>query len=130
MSNESELLKKIQVKLSPKTILFRNNVGTGWIGTVKRSKTGSGIYIENPRPLDAGLCVGSSDLIGWKSVEITEDMIGKKIAVFVAIEGKTGNLKPTKQQLNFIAQLKKAGGIGGVVRSIDDAFLVVDGSDI
>ena len=88
MTNESELLKKIQVKLSPQTILFRNNVGTGWTGTVKRSKTGSGIYIENPRPLNAGLCVGSSDLIGWKLIEVTPDKVGKKIAVFVAIEGK------------------------------------------
>jgi hypothetical protein len=126
MTNESELLKKIQVKLSPQTILFRNNVGTGWIGTVKRSKTGSGIYIENSRPLNAGLCVGSSDLIGWKSIEITPDMVGKKIAVFVAIEGKTGKLNPTPEQLNFIEQLKKAGGIAGVARSVDDAFLVVN----
>lgn len=126
MSNETILLKKIQLKLSPKTILFRNNTGVGWVGKTKKATNGNGIYIEDPRPLHAGLCVGSSDLIGWQTVIITPEMVGRKVAVFVAIEGKTGRQKPTKEQLNFINQVNKSGGIAGCVWSEDQADVIVN----
>lgn len=124
--SETTLLKKIQIKLSPETILFRNNTGTGWVGKVRRIKGSNSIIIDDPRPLNAGLCVGSSDLIGWKSIEITPEMVGQKIAVFVAVEGKTGRQKPSKEQLNFINKINEAGGIGGIVWSEDEAAFVVN----
>jgi hypothetical protein len=36
--------------------------------------------------LKYGLCLGSSDLIGWTIREITPDMVEKKVAVFTAIQ--------------------------------------------
>ena len=64
-----------------------------------------------------GLCKGSSDLIGWTPVTITEDMVGKKIAVFTAIEvklNKNGKYKATDLQKAFISAVKSAGGFAGV----------------
>lgn len=66
------------------------------------------------------LCPGASDLIGWKSIVITPDMVGKRFARFVAAEGKTATGRATSEQLNFIEQVQKAGGIAGVVRNSDD----------
>lgn len=86
--------------------LFRNNVGT--------FQTLDGRYIKT------GLCVGSSDLIGWRVVTITADMVGSTIAQFVAFEAKTGRGKTTKEQQAFINTLIQAGGLAAVVRTEDD----------
>ena len=64
-----------------------------------------------------GLCKGSSDLIGWTPVTVTPDMVGKKIAVFTAIEvklNKNGKYKATDLQKAFISAVKSAGGFAGV----------------
>ena len=64
-----------------------------------------------------GLCNGSSDLIGWTPVTLTPDMVGKKIAVFTAIEvklNKNGKYKATDLQKAFISAVKSAGGFAGV----------------
>ena len=64
-----------------------------------------------------GLCNGSSDLIGWTPVTITEDMVGKKIAVFTAIEvklNKNGKYKATDDQKRFISAVLNNGGFAGV----------------
>ena len=64
-----------------------------------------------------GLCNGSSDLIGWTPVTVTPDMVGKKIAVFTAIEvklNKNGKYKATDLQKAFISAVKSAGGFAGV----------------
>ena len=49
-----------------------------------------------------GLCVGSSDLIGW-------DMIGGR---FVAIEIKVPGKEPDEAQVAFLAAVNRSGGIG------------------
>lgn len=99
--------------------LFRNNVGKGWVGKLIKS-TREAITLAAYRPLNSGLCVGSSDLIGWTSIEVTTDMVGKKVAVFTAFELKTKRLQATSEQKNFIEQVKKSGGIAGIVRKIED----------
>lgn len=122
---EGNITKKILMAI-PKfvnTRLFRNNTGTGWVG--KSRKKGTITYIEDARPLTAGLCKGSSDLIGWTTRVITEDMVGKNIAIFTAIEVKTKYGKPTAEQLNFIKQVKLSGGIAGVARDENDAIQLI-----
>lgn len=100
--------------------LFRNNTGMGWVGKVKR-RIGALLTLENPRPLHAGLCKGSSDLIGWTQVRVTDDMLGKTFAVFTAIEVKTEESNPpTKEQTAFLKAVKNSGGISAVVKSVDD----------
>lgn len=122
---ESNIQKVIMMAVAPFCRVFRNNVGTGWIGKVSATKDG-GKYIENPRPLHAGLCTGSSDLIGWTERTITPDMVGKKIAIFTAIEVKKTNRSViSKHQLNFIDQVRKSGGIAGIATSGDQAINLV-----
>ena len=54
-------------------------------------------------------------LIGWRTVRVTPDMIGRDIAQFVAIEewspGKPG-LSPEKA--NFARQVESAGGFAAI----------------
>ena len=68
-----------------------------------------------------GLSPGSSDEIGWKEKIVTPDMIGKKIAVFQAIEIKTLTDKISYEQIIFYLNLKIAGGISQVYT--EDKFL-------
>lgn len=123
---EQDLRKKVQLLLSGISITFRNNVAFAWQGNAKSVPNSSTKIIHNARPIHAGLCVGSSDLIGWTTVEITPEMVGKKVAVFTALELKTGKQNASPEQLNFIKQLKKAGGIAGVVRSAEEAKTTIE----
>jgi len=123
MGKESFLIKEIQLTLSRAMRLFRNNTGVAWAGkVVKRSR--KTLTIENPRPLHAGLVQGSSDLIGWTTVDVTPEMVGRQIAVFTAAEVKTGASKPTEKQIKFLQAVRASGGIAGVVRSVEDVNLI------
>jgi hypothetical protein len=79
------------------------------------------------RKVRAGLEVpGSSDLIGWKTIRITPDMVGKDIAVFLGLEGKTEIGKASAEQNIFIENVLKAGGIAGIARNEDDAINLIN----
>jgi len=101
--------------------LFRNNVALAWAGKISHSVTPGALTIFTPRPIHSGLCTGSSDLIGWTQVEITQSMVGKKLAVFTAYEIKTKNVATTEDQRNFIDAVNDSGGIGRFIRSIEEA---------
>lgn len=105
--------------------VFRNNTAMAWVGESIRQKDGS-ILLRNPRPLHAGLTKGSSDLIGWRPLKITPDMVGQTFAQFLAVEVKTASGRATKEQLNFIDQVRKAGGIAGIARSPSEAVLLLE----
>lgn len=108
--------------------LFRNNVGLGWIGHpvihIKENKSVNlkkgDVVVRNARALHAGLCEGSSDAIGLTPILITQEMVGKKIAVFTAVESKTGKGKLSKIQQDFINMVIALGGIAGAVYSRQD----------
>lgn len=90
--------------------LWRNNTGA------LKDATG--------RLVRYGLCPGSSDLIGLRSVTITPDMVGQTLGVFVAIEVKDqGRL--TDQQRAFLTLVTQAGGLAGVARSPEDARTIL-----
>lgn len=122
--NETNLLKRIQLKLPPNARLFRNNTGMGWAGQIFR-KTAESITLINYRPLHAGLCAGSSDLIGWTVIEITPEMVGKRIAVFTAVECKSPSGRISVEQKNFINAVQSSSGIAGVARSVEDAYKIM-----
>ncbi len=104
--------------------LFRQNTGLGWVGEIVR-KTGQALVLKNPRPLHAGLCVGSSDVIGWTPRVITPEMVGKTVAVFTAIEVKTKGITVTEPQKKFVQAVQEAGGIAGIARSVDEAVALL-----
>lgn len=108
--------------------LFRNNTGQGWVGRARRLKPGSvyraeggEVLIQNARPLHAGLMEGSADGIGWRTITITPDMVGQRVAVFLSVEAKyrSGRLEPA--QRTWDRNVREAGGISVVARSPEQA---------
>lgn len=99
--------------------LFRNNVGEAWLGPTSRTKEG-GVYIAKPKRVVYGLCVGSSDHVGWTPVIITPEMVGTTVALFTAVEEKTLNDTLKSDQRNFLDQVHRAGGLAFVARETKD----------
>lgn len=104
--------------------LFRQNTGLGWVGQVVH-KTAAMLTLRNPRPLHAGLCKGSSDIVGLHPIVITPEMVGKTIAVFAAFEVKTGRVTTTDEQRAFVGMVRERGGIAAVVRSAEEALTIL-----
>ena len=115
--SEQRIQQEIRLAISHgDTKVFRNNTGT--------------LKDANGRPVQFGLCKGSADLIGWRTVTVTPEMVGTQVAVFLSIEVKTptGRLRPEQQQ--WLDAVQAAGGIAGVARSVQDArALVCDKTD-
>lgn len=60
---------------------------------------------------------GASDLIGWRELTITQSMVGKTVAQFLAIESKADTGRATSQQIDFVLKVQAAGGVAQVVKS-------------
>ncbi|MEY3928952.1 MAG: hypothetical protein RLZZ516_662 [Cyanobacteriota bacterium] len=73
-----------------------------------------------------GLCKGSSDLIGLRSVVVTPEMVGQRIAQFVALEIKAPQGVVSPQQQAFLRLVQQLGGVAAVCRSIQQAEAVLD----
>ena len=103
----------------------------GRIGFVRLFRNQVGAFQNlNGQWVTFGLCEGSSDLIGWRSVLVTPAMVGRRLAVFVAIEVKKPGRETTKKerlivQRRFINVLRSHGGLGGFARSVDEARKVL-----
>ena len=96
---ESDLMRDIQIAASIKGWrLLRNNTGC--------------VKASNGKRIRFGLHVGSSDLIGWRTVN--------RVAQFVAVEVKTAKGITTKAQQQFLQAVIRAGGIGIIARSVED----------
>ncbi len=116
---ENIIQKKIQLEFSKLGHrLFRNNVAVAWVGESAHFTAPQKVFvypgdviIRRARPLHAGLCEGSSDGIGW-----TSD--GR----FLACEIKTETGKPTDLQMNFITAVNRAGGVGFIAHSVEEAL--------
>ena len=124
-TNLQNSIRKELTKKMPSVRLFRNNVGVGYRGTVVKENPPV-ITLRNYYMIRFGLAVGSSDLIGWKSIVVTPEMVGKKVAIFCSLEVKTDDGVVDDEQINWIDQVRKAGGIAGVVRSVDDAVRLLE----
>ena len=111
---ETELQQRIRLALgtSPNLRIFRNQVGS-----LPDPRTG--------RLVTFGLARGSADLIGWRTITITPDMVGQQLAVFTSIEVKTptGRVRPDQQA--WLTTVQNAGGIAGIARSVSDATQII-----
>ncbi len=125
MTAEIKIKNQIRKALSPKATLFTNPVGVAWAGKFV-GKKGNITFLSQARQISFGLIQASSDLIGWQSIFITPDMVGEKIARFIAIETKSETGKPTADQLHFLTMVKIAGGAAGVARSVEDAVKILE----
>jgi hypothetical protein len=61
---------------------------------------------------------GGSDCIGWMPHIVTEDDVGRTIAIFAAVEMKTGKQTPTTEQERFLRIVQRAGGIAAWGRDL------------
>ena len=111
MTSERDIQAEIWEAMGKFSVLFRNNVGA------RLDKKG--------RLIRFGLVKGSSDLIGWTPVKVTQNMVGKTVAVFTAIEVKTKRGKATDSQLYYIGRVQADGGYAGVARNVEDALKVI-----
>lgn len=122
---ETDVQKLVRLALSSvRSVMFRNNVAKAWVGQIVKQDAQT-ITLAYYRPLSAGLHKGSPDLIGWTSVQITPDMVGKTLAVFTAVECKSQSGRISKEQLNFIEVVQKAGGRAGIARDGNEAINLV-----
>lgn len=123
--NEHAIQNAIRNALAGRCLLFRANVGQAWVGDAQRLPGGD-VLLRKARPFNTGLPPGFSDLFGLVPVTITADMVGRRMAVFTALEVKTAKGRPTDQQKAFIQAVNDNGGRAGVVRSPEDAVRIVE----
>ncbi len=112
---ETDLQQRIRLAIGTRadTRLFRNQVGS-----LPDPRTG--------RLVTFGLARGSADLIGWRTVVITPEMVGQRIAVFTSIEVKTPTGRMRPEQETWLGVVRGAGGIAGVARSVTNALHMVE----
>ena len=117
---ESNIQNEIRLAASDNgCVLFRCNSGKAWQGNqTQRLKDGS-LLIKDPRPF-LGMPVGYPDLAGWQTVEITQEMVGQKMARVIFAEVKTAKGKAREGQVRFKDKADKDHAICGLVRSVDD----------
>ena len=117
-SDEAKVQNDIQLAmLGTPAKLLRNNVGG--------LKDSTGRFVAYGLGSHGGKVLrGPSDLIGWRTITITPDMVGRQVAVFAAVEVKD-RAKATPEQEQFIAQVQAAGGLAGVARSVEEARAIL-----
>ena len=100
--SEKQATINLKISLNHSETIFRNNNGA--------LKDSSGRLVKY------GLGSGTSDFIGWTLKTITQDMVGKSVAIFTAIEVKASDGKLTTDQKKFIDLVKKNNGIAKVYK--------------
>ena len=101
---EADLMRQIMVALSQDGhFVYRCNVGK--------------FKMADGRWFDTGLPTGFSDIAGHRLADCR--------AFYLEVKTATG--RPTKEQLAFIAAMKKRGALAGIVRSVEDARRVLAG---
>jgi hypothetical protein len=112
--SEQAIQQRIRLACSRGRVrLWRNNTGR--------------LRDERGQLVTFGLCPGSADLIGYRSVTVTPDMVGSTLAVFAAVEVKAPTGRPTPEQTAFLEHVTAAGGLAGIARSVEDAERILGG---
>lgn len=115
MSTEQHIQQSIRLACGKGPVrLWRNNVGR--------------LLDQRGQMVTFGLCPGSSDLIGLRSMVITPEMVGQRVAVFCAIEVKSERGRVRAEQEAFLNHIKGMGGRAGIARCISDAEGILNGS--
>lgn len=123
---EDAIKKNVRLTLSQRfgTCIFNNPVGRFFAGKFVEKK-GNLLTIAGGRFVQCGLFPGMPDLIGWRRIVITPDMVGKFVAVFVGVETKTSTNKNQANQALVQERLKKDGALCGVARCAEDLEVIM-----
>lgn len=139
MSSENTVQRRIWLALGAiGTTLFRLNSGRAWMSNlgpkgVQRMSDGS-VMIKAARSIALGMAypngdsvTGQLDLAGWTTIEITPEMVGRKVAVATFIDAKRSKGgRTSEEQANMVAQVDRAGGIAGIANSPEVAVEIVE----
>lgn len=136
-AEETKIAHDIILKAAKQgVVLFKNVRGVFYtkdgvikiIACVKKGDLrGALLQVKMLRQVSAGLqAAGASDLIGFVPVLVTPDMVGKKIAVYCALEVKTDTGTASPEQKKFIDFVVAHGGKAGIARSYEQALEVIE----
>lgn len=96
-------------------------------GPVRLWRNNTGALVDQQgRFVRFGLCKGSSDLIGLRALEITPELVGQRIAQFIALEVKTAQGVLSPEQRAFLRLVQQLGGVAAVCRSVEEAEQLLD----
>ena len=119
-ASESNVQTRVRLECSRRGwYVFRNNLGAGYLQDGSFVRWG---LANDAREMNTK--VKSSDLVGWREVVITPDMVGQKIAQFVSLECKREGWRYTGTEVE-VAQRK---WLDTVARSGGFATFVTDPS--
>lgn len=108
MSDEVDL--RLKIGADPDTRIFRFQCGR--------------FQLKDDRYITVGV-PGMPDFLGWHSVVITPEWIGRRVAVFAAIETKKVNSRTTRKRLlsqgGFLTTVRQFGGYAGFAYSVAQA---------
>ena len=113
--SETAIQRRIRLALGklPWVRMFRNNVGK-----LPDPRTG--------RWVDFGVGgKGGGDLLGWRTITVTPEMVGQRVAQFVSLEVKTATGRVRPEQENWRRVVEQCGGLAAVVRSEEDALRIM-----
>ena len=93
---------------------------------ILRQQSGYFRSIDDPQRIVRVGAVGISDAMAVVSVEVTQQMVGKRIGVAVGVEFKTEKGRQSAAQKCWQTALEKRGGVYRIVRSEEEAARLVD----
>jgi hypothetical protein len=125
-SSHTATLKLAQVAATAKGWrLHINTIYRGWTGELVRQwPTKGGLMVELRRAAFRvfGLGTGTLDLVGWRPLVITADMVGRTIAQYVEVDAKTqGAARLRPEQKNRVRVIREAGGFAGIAMRVEGA---------
>lgn len=102
-------------------------LATSKIGVIlHKNIRGLFLTLDGKRKIKAGLLAeASGDLIGYTPTIITQDMVGKTIAIYTSIETKTSTGATAQKQKKWRDRVISRGGKAGIARSVEDAMEIV-----
>ncbi|HZR80421.1 MAG TPA: hypothetical protein VFD92_04915 [Candidatus Binatia bacterium] len=112
---ESKIQRDIRIALGREVDLavFRNQTG---VARYVDATTGREFRVPY------GLGKGGSDLVGMLAMKVTLYGVEVTLSRWIALEVKQPGKYPTEDQKRFLRLVRRYGGFGAVVRSVDEAM--------
>lgn len=93
---------------------------------VWRQQSGAFRALDDPKRIVKVGTPGVSDALAVVGVEVTPEMVGKRIGVAVGIEFKSEKGRQSDAQAAWQKALEGCGGTYAIVRSVEDAVALVE----